>query len=241
MGHQSIVHGRILLNRNFEDSINFIKSIGEDECYPQISAEMFGGLNVNEPTYWNHLLITFGSTYKEVEYYWDSFILKFETILRNVGFETAKIQLETELIGTYNFFWESKDGNSTGNENSSLIETEDWLFGYGNRCIHGTLETKLTQHDIFDFGRFKYPVSFTKAQKDAYNSMIISIELIENKKLYPYKTDIKFRNTYDLLFPILNLLRFEKKIDFGFDSETISSKGFYIIIYNNSDLTELEG
>jgi hypothetical protein len=35
-------------------------------------------------------------------------MIKFENVLRNIEFDTAKIQMETEYYGTYNFFWKSK-------------------------------------------------------------------------------------------------------------------------------------
>lgn len=236
MGYQSIVHGRILLDRDFKESQSFINSLKIDNTYPQINSEMFG-VGISEPTYYEDPLIVFGATYKQVEYDWTSFILKFEHILRNVGFDTAKIQLETEILGTYNFFWKSKHSKDSFDDKEKLIETEEWFFGYGNRGRWGLLDTEIEDFQIFDFENFKYPIEFSDDQKKEFIKILDSFDSIAQEKLYPYKKKFHFRETYDLIFPILNKLSFEKKIDFGFDlvkdrdgNSIMTSKGFYIII-----------
>ncbi|AUC15775.1 hypothetical protein BTO06_11715 [Tenacibaculum sp. SZ-18] len=236
MGYQSIVHGRILLDRDFKESQSFINSLGNDNTYPQLNTDMFG-IGITEPTYYEDPVIVFGATYKQIEYDWTSFILKFEHILRNVGFDTAKIQLETEILGTYNFFWKSKYSKDSFDSEEKLIETDEWFFGYGNRGRWGFLETQIEDFQIFDFENFKYPIEFSDDQKNVFTKIINSINEKTEQKFYPYKKEFHFRETYDLLFPILNKLSFERKIDFGFDeardkdgNSIMTSKGFYIIM-----------
>ena len=90
-----------------------------------------------------------------------SFRNVYESILKQLHFDTAKIQLETEILGTYNFFWKSKR-NSTVKENfdekDKMIETELWFFGFGNRDRWGLLESELLPSEIFKIDHFKYPV-----------------------------------------------------------------------------------
>ena len=90
-----------------------------------------------------------------------SFRNVYESILKQLHFDTAKIQLETEILGTYNFFWKSKR-NSTVKENfdekDKMIETELWFFGFGNRDRWGLLESELLPSEIFIIDHFKYPV-----------------------------------------------------------------------------------
>ncbi|MDC1161896.1 hypothetical protein OAT18_00485 [Tenacibaculum sp.] len=237
MGYQSIVHGRILLDRDFKESQSFINSLGNDNTYPQLNTDMFG-VGITEPTYYEDSVIVFGATYKQIEYDWISFILKFEHILRNVGFDTAKIQLETEILGTYNFFWKSKHSKDSFDSEEKLIETDEWFFGYGNRGRWGLLDSELEEYQIFDFEDFKYPIKFSDHQKKVFEQIIDSDRSIDKQKLYPYKKEFHFHDTYDLLFPILNKLSFERKIDFGFDlvkdkdgNSIMTSKGFYIIFH----------
>ncbi|WP_343664115.1 hypothetical protein [Chryseobacterium mucoviscidosis] len=122
--------------------------------------EMFG-LGISEHSYYEDPVITFGATYKQIEYHWKEFIITFENILKQLHFDTAKIQLETEILGTYNFFWKSKR-NSTVKENfdekDKMIETELWFFGFGNRDRWGLLESELLPSEIFKIDHFKYPV-----------------------------------------------------------------------------------
>ncbi len=119
------------------------------------------GLGISEHSYYEDPVITFGATYKQIEYHWKEFIITFENILKQLHFDTAKIQLETEILGTYNFFWKSKR-NSTVKENfdekDKMIETELWFFGFGNRDRWGLLESELLPSEIFKIDHFKYPV-----------------------------------------------------------------------------------
>ncbi|WP_299677033.1 hypothetical protein [uncultured Tenacibaculum sp.] len=233
MGYQSIVHGRILLDGDFEESQQFIRSLGNDKTFPKISTNMFG-LGITQPTYYEDPVIVLGATYKQVEYDWTSFILKFEHILRNVKFDTAKIQLETEIMGTYNFFWKSKESNTSFRPEEKLIETDEWFFGYGNRDRWGYFDTDIEDHQILH--DFEYPIIFSNDQKEAFQKIIDAVGHIYKQKVYPYHQELKFSETYNLLFPLLNKLSFERKIDFGFDVEKdkegipiITSKKFYII------------
>ena len=156
MGFQSIVHGRIVINNNLIDARRIIKSLGNDEWI--LRTEMFGQ-GVSKVTYYEDPVISFGATYKQIEYHWTEFILKFENLLRQFDFDTAKIQLETEIMGTYNFFWKSKkNGRNNFEEKEKLIEVEEWFFGFGNRSRWGTLESDLQEDEIFELEDFKYPV-----------------------------------------------------------------------------------
>lgn len=158
MGFQTIVHGHICLKGNFENSRHYIRSLGEDNQYPCIRAEMFSLGASESPYYYKNPIISFGASYKQVEHEWEFFILKFENILRNIEFETAKIQLETEILGTYNFFWMSKTGTDKFEEKEKLIETDEWYFGYGHRHRFGILEEPLTESHIYRLFYFNYPV-----------------------------------------------------------------------------------
>ncbi len=162
MGFQTIVHGRISLKGNFEKSRQYIRNLGDDNQYPCIRAEMFGLGATESPYYYDNPVISFGASYKEVEDQWETFLLKFENILRNIEFETAKIQLETEILGTYNFFWKSKTDTDQFEEKEKLIETDDWYFGYGHRHAYGILEEPLTESHIYRLFHFNYPVGNSK-------------------------------------------------------------------------------
>nr|WP_121273480.1 hypothetical protein [Pedobacter schmidteae] len=155
MGFQSIVFGRIVIEGRLNEAREVIKSLGNSGI---LATEMFG-LGVSEKTYYEDPVISFGATYRSVEGYWASFIIEFENLLRQFDFDTAKIQLETEIEGTYNFFWISKkSGNHNFRPDDQLIETEEWFFGFGNRSRWGTLESDLLEREIFSIDNFKYPI-----------------------------------------------------------------------------------
>ncbi|WP_121811658.1 hypothetical protein [Mucilaginibacter kameinonensis] len=156
MGYQSIVFGRIVIENNLDRARAVINSLGDGPGI--LRTEMFG-LGVSRHTYYEDPVISFGATYKSIEDNWDLFILDFEELLRQFDFDTAKIQLETEILGTYNFFWKSKkSGKDNFDEKDKMIETDEWFFGFGNRSRWGTLASDLTDLDIFSYYDFEYPV-----------------------------------------------------------------------------------
>jgi hypothetical protein len=157
MGAQTIIHGRIVLKGDFDKSKKFIKSLNNDEKYPWIRSEMFSLGASNRPYYYDAPIVAFAADYKELEYDWMAFVIKFENVLRNIDFSTVKIQMETEFAGTYNFFWKSKSQNDKFDEKEKLIETDEWYFGYGYRNMWGALNEDLKEKDIFNID-FEYPI-----------------------------------------------------------------------------------
>jgi hypothetical protein len=194
MGQQTIIHGRISLKGDFEKSREFIRSLNNDDTYPWIRTEMFNVGASERPYYYEQPIIAFAADYKNLEYDFTSFIIKFENVLKNIEFDTAKIQMETEFYGTYNFFWKSRSGTEKFEEKEQLIETGDWYFGYGYRCRWGLLDIELKEEHVFAID-FAYPVKFdpktlaefTKAVKEAdINQEVYIMDRVKNlDKLYP--------------------------------------------------------
>jgi hypothetical protein len=156
MGSQTIIHGRITLKGDVEASQEFIRVL-KDNNYPKICKEMFSVGATERYFFYDEPVIAFAATYKSVEDDWDCFILKFEHLLRNIEFGTAKLQMETEYLGDYHFFWKSKTEHTRFEEKEKFIEMPEWYFGYGYRCMWGHLEEGHDGIPSFPF-EFKYPV-----------------------------------------------------------------------------------
>ena len=217
MGVQTIVHGRIILNGDFKESIKVIKSLKNDDKYPWIRTEMFSIGATEKPYYFEKPVITFGANYKGLEYFWNSFIIKFENILKKIEFDSVKIEMETEFMGTYNFFWKSKTKNESKKDNQiHLLETEKWYFGFGHRDILGNLDEELKPEHIFDIN-FEYPNLLNIQTKIEFDSLIKNLEL--NVKEFSVK-----KMDYEKLHPILTYYSIENKINYGFEE----GKGLWI-------------
>jgi hypothetical protein len=156
MGSQTIIHGRITLKGDVEASQKFVREL-RDNNYPKICTEMFSTGATERYSFYDEPVIAFAATYKSVEDDWDCFILKFEHLLRNIEFNTAKLQMETEYLGDYHFFWKSKTERDSFEEKEKLIETPEWHFGYGYRSMWGTLDEEQDGEAVFPFD-FEYPV-----------------------------------------------------------------------------------
>lgn len=217
MGVQTIVHGRISLKGDFEKSREFIRSLSNDDKYPWIRTEMFSLGAKERPYFYDESIIGFASSYKALEYDWTSFIIKFENILSNIEFDTAKIQMETEFYGTYNFFWKSKTKQDNFEDKEKLIETNGWYFGYGYRCRWGLLDEELKDEHIFSMD-FDYPVKFDLITLNEFNEATKEIEVGQVIDLGD-----KVKN-YEKLHSILTFGYVNKMFDYGFES----GKGYWV-------------
>lgn len=119
MSQESVVYGCIkdLLVVGADDAgehrqrnRDVVMSLPSVEDWPLISREMFAmpiaGSDLNE----SHTdVIHFGSSYKGVEYEWQTWIGQFEQMLKQMYWVSATVHLETEFSGTHTFSWESDD------------------------------------------------------------------------------------------------------------------------------------
>jgi hypothetical protein len=218
MGVQTIVHGRIELTGDFESTRDYIKSLSNDDKYPWIRTEMFSLGASERPYYYVEPIIGFAADYKGLEYNWTSFIIKFENILRSIPFDTAKIQMETEFVGTYNFFWKSKtDRSKEFEENENLIETKDWFFGYGYRSRWGLLDEELEERHVFNID-FDYPIKF---DEKTLTEFLNTTKPLKNGEIEYLKNKI---SNLDKLHAILTYCFTHNMIDYGFQG----GKGYWV-------------
>ncbi|MBO9562577.1 MAG: hypothetical protein J7621_07380 [Niastella sp.] len=218
MGVQTIVHGRINLKGDFEKTREFIRSLKDDDKYPFIRTEMFSLGASERPYYYDEPIIGFAADYKGLEYDWTSFIIKFENVLQNIEFDTAKIQMETGFIGTYNFFWKTKtDSKEEFEDKDHFIKTGKWYFGYGHRSRWGLLDEELKEKHIFNID-FQYPIKFDPKTLREFNK---AIERLEVGQVIDLAVEVI---NWGKLYPILTFGYVNKMFDYGFES----GKGYWI-------------
>lgn len=220
MGMQSIIHGRIVLGIAHKEAVEVIKSLKEDDKYPWIRPNMFSIGEIESPFYYDDPVIAFAATYKY--YDWTSFLIKLECILMKLNFISVKMQLESEFMGHFNFYWKSKEYKTKYDKNQQMIETDKWFFGVGHRDMWGYLREDLdNSEDPIQPIEFTYPIEFDKKILAAVNSFIEEIKNIPNQTRINVEDYIKnpriTRN--DHIFPILTLLEWKELANFGFDNE----------------------
>ncbi|PKM21579.1 MAG: hypothetical protein CVV10_08645 [Gammaproteobacteria bacterium HGW-Gammaproteobacteria-14] len=88
-----------------------ILSLPTADGWPFLCREMFSvpGEDLMGGTYHTQV-IHFGMSYRAVEYEWEHWISKFESLLRGMYWVNAVVHLETELAGHHTFIWDSADG-----------------------------------------------------------------------------------------------------------------------------------
>ena len=216
MSFMSIVYGRIISGSSFSENINVINSLDTDQAFPWILKEMFSWNALKYPYYFDSPIITFGATYKQVEDDLTAWLIKFESILNKLDFETAKIDIETEIYGTYHFFWKSKKHNLGNNdkyyEEMGLKAHEMFYYGYGKRDMWGNMEDADNDEEtrLVEIHNLQHPFKLTEASKllikDLYD--LVGLE----KLTYFYDLPGNFIEKQDILFPLLTKLATENKI-----------------------------
>ncbi len=120
MNQESVVYGCIKdvvytsegsdLNTHREHNKRVMQSLPSIEDWPLISREMFSA-----PVQFTALddvhtdVVHFGISYKAVEHEWQSWLNKFEDMLKQMYWVSAVVHLETEYSGTHTFTWDAED------------------------------------------------------------------------------------------------------------------------------------
>lgn len=216
MSFTSVVYGRILSGSSIDENRKVIDNLDDEQPFPWILKEMFNFSALERPYYFGSQMITFGATYKQVEDDLTSWIIKFESILTKLDFITAKIQIETEVYGTYDFFWKNKKYTYGNHDDALYLEmglqvARDWYFGYGKRSMWGTpIEDDLDYITIIH--NLIQPFELTDYDKKLLNKLSQHVEM--NKLTYFYDLPDIFTQDRDRLYQLLTKLQTENRVDF---------------------------
>lgn len=112
MAHNTVVYGRIIganwksddfykLHKLNENTISRLSEL--DEEFPWINKSMFS--IANKQGTFRQQVITFGASYKSLEYEWELWLEKFESILKNLYWLDVIIHVEFEILGQYKYEW----------------------------------------------------------------------------------------------------------------------------------------
>ncbi len=234
MGETTIIFGRILINGETQNAKKIIETFKDDQYYPWLRSEMFSFTSFEKPFYYREPVIGFAASYKNLEDSLSCFIIKFEFLLSKLEFYSAKLQMETEFYGTYEFFWKRKIHHENFEEKEKLIERPKWFFGHGYRNFWGHLKVDLGENDVFPFG-YKYPIEFDKERVVDFNYIIDKTKLIElNTKIVFSDFLDKKKCDNSLFYPIFSYFSIRKLIDYGYET----NNGFWII--KKQELNKIE-
>jgi len=141
MGEASAVFGRITSYGEKENSHNIevvSKLQSQNEGYNLFTNEMF---NRNKLHGKMDYTIGFARSYNNIESNWEKWIIEFERILSKCKWNSAKVILETEMLGSHQYTWINKfyndDKEIKVKNHYNLIEKDKWYFGQGHRNFWG--------------------------------------------------------------------------------------------------------
>ena len=136
MNQESVVYGCIkdMLMSNNSVEVDEHRSRNRDvmlalpsvEDWPLLSREMFAPpVQAMELDECHTDVIHFGSSYKSVEYEWQSWLEQFESMLKQMYWVSATVHLETEFNGIHTFTWEA-DGSFHEPSSGDLSVRCEW-------------------------------------------------------------------------------------------------------------------
>ena len=89
-------------------------SLPQADEWPYLNREMFSvpRIEMTSDLYQTEVM-HFGASYKAIEYEWNAWLGKFESLLENMYWISAVVHLETELSGVHTFTWDAKGKGHT--------------------------------------------------------------------------------------------------------------------------------
>ncbi len=102
-----------------------ILDLGESDEFPYLTTSMFS-IPTDDPlqgTYHTQV-IHFAASYQAVEYEWERWIKKFESLLKKMYWVSATVHLETELSGKHSFVWEAPGNYHKPDEQELKVRCE---------------------------------------------------------------------------------------------------------------------
>ena len=141
MGHVSTVYGNIMAVPKSAQLQRINKSVIEllpvnDTGWPWLERGMFLVPDPDHSNMYRQQVIVFGASYKEVEYKWEEWLEKFESILRQLYWLTVTVHLETELVGSYTYEWLNDISNPDNFFSDDPKPTTKWNFSGGPRKFY---------------------------------------------------------------------------------------------------------
>jgi hypothetical protein len=107
-----------------------IAQLPESDTRPAMTRDMF---HIPQPSsLYIAQIIVFGATYNRVEYVWDRWLAKFETLLHSPYCDGAHVHLYTSRNDTYHYQWEPgapEDGALVGD---APVPIQNWRFLAGH-------------------------------------------------------------------------------------------------------------
>lgn len=143
MGHESIIYGYIkgsMLKGGTPRSYDLhplnravINTLPKTDQWPFFTRSMFSypGNDVVSGRY-RRQIIHFGASLKQVESDWEEWLSKFESLLKRLYWQEAKLHLETELVGNHTYIWVGKF-DMTNPYYQVYAPTTEWTFEGGPR------------------------------------------------------------------------------------------------------------
>jgi hypothetical protein len=118
-----------------------IESLVTDDDYPPLTRGMFAvPMDFGQPgsAFYREQMIHFGASFNHLSESWHLWLAKFEGLLRRLYWSEARLHLQTELHGAYDYRWWAAYSGTPPWLRSPPAPTAEWTFEGGQRDFRAT-------------------------------------------------------------------------------------------------------
>lgn len=147
MGHISVVYGIIVGERwHIKDTyrlhrlnVQVIETLPESDDWPFLTRDMFSIALAGSPDAFVQGIyraqpIHFGATFKEIEWNWDEWLVKFEALLLRLYWNEVYLHLRTQgTVGDYDYVYSALNTSERFHSNEPPLPVNMWEFTGGQR------------------------------------------------------------------------------------------------------------
>ena len=143
MGQVSVVYGVILglewkiADRGYLQRLNqtAIEQLPKTDDWPFLTRSLFSiAGDTPETGHYRRQCIHFGASFKGLEWEWDRWLVKFESLLSQLFWDEVLLHLYTEAVGHYDYQYKAIYPLSFYNE-MRPIPSQEWQFAGGPRVF----------------------------------------------------------------------------------------------------------
>lgn len=124
-----------LRNKAFHN-LQIIATLPEEDTWPFLSRYMFSSSTNSIQTTYKSQIIHFGASFKQIEWEWEAWLLKFEAVLRQMYWDEVHLHLVAEGLNfePFHYIWEDDEAEKAAYPDH-LQPVARWTFSGGPRTF----------------------------------------------------------------------------------------------------------
>lgn len=116
-------------------NLQAISALPEEDTWPFLSRSMFSSSRNSIQTTYKSQIIHFGASFKEIEWAWEEWLMKFEALLRKMYWDEVHLHLISEAwnASSFHYIWKDDDEKAIYPDHADPVDR--WTFSGGPRTF----------------------------------------------------------------------------------------------------------